>query len=146
MKNMRGKTTPDEVLQAQLDAIARAEGGPMAGTIPLRWLADPTWRCAGYHVSKRFVQARRGRLCVFQYCGRPVHLTFPGDHSGYLDDPANTEGIRVPLGPAGVVRTTTDPAQPTDDARPGPTPRPAHRPQRAVFGLYPRTHQTRRPG
>ena len=26
MKNMRGKTTPDQVLQGQLDAIARAEG------------------------------------------------------------------------------------------------------------------------
>ena len=42
MENMRGKTTPDEVLQAQLDAIAHAEGGPMSGTVPLRWFSDPT--------------------------------------------------------------------------------------------------------
>lgn len=92
MMYMRGKATPDEVLQAQLDAIARAEGGPMEGTVPLRWLADPTWRCAGYHVSKRFVQGRRGRQCVFRYCGRPVHLTFPGDRSGYLDAPRQQGG------------------------------------------------------
>ena len=147
MMYMRGKATPDEVLQAQLDAIARAEGGPMEGTVPLRWLADPTWRCAGFHVSKRFAAGRGGRQCVFRYCGRPVHLTFPGDRSGYLDDPGNAEGIRVPLGPAGAERTTPPaPAQPAADARPAPATRPVLRPQRVVFGLYPRTHQSRRPG
>jgi len=140
METMRGKTTPDEVLQAQLDAIAHAEGGPMSGTVPLRWLSDPTWRCAGYHVSKRFVQGRRGPQCVFRYCGRPVQLTFPGDRSGYLDDPGNTTGIRVPLGPESVVRTTPDPAQTPDAERPGADPRPVRRPQRAVFGLHPKTH------
>jgi hypothetical protein len=46
--DLRGKTTPDQVLQAQLDAIARIEGAPMEGTVPLRWLANPAWRCAGW--------------------------------------------------------------------------------------------------
>ena len=39
MENMRGKTTPEEVLQAQLESIAHAEGGPMSGTVPLRCLS-----------------------------------------------------------------------------------------------------------
>ena len=77
--------TADKALRAQLAAIASAEGGPMRGGVPARWAQDPTWRCSNLHVSKQFQAGRRGRrLCVFRYCGRPVHPTFPEDRSGPL--------------------------------------------------------------
>lgn len=81
---------PREVaaLRAQLAAVAAAEGGPMDGPAPVRWVEDPTWRCANAHVSKRFVPDRRRRQrCVFKFCDAPVLLTFPEDHSGPMAYP-----------------------------------------------------------
>jgi hypothetical protein len=78
---------PREVaaLRAQLAALAAAEGGPMAGPVPARWLQDPTWRCTNSHVSKEFqADRRRRRRCVFRFCEATVQSTFPEDRSGPL--------------------------------------------------------------
>lgn len=68
-------------LTAQLHVIAEAEGGPMSGGVPERWLQTPTWRCPAAHVSTRRAAGRRGR-CLF--CGSAVVSTFPEDRSGPL--------------------------------------------------------------
>jgi len=81
------ETHQEQVLRDRLAAIAGDEGGPLSDGIPVRWLEDPTWRCANQHVSKRFQPARRDhRICVFKYCGQPVYPTFPEDRSGPLTD------------------------------------------------------------
>lgn len=72
-------------LRAQLAAVAAAEGGPMDGPVPVRWLRDPTWRCTNAHVSKEFqTDRRRHRRCVFRFCEATVQSTFPEDRSGPL--------------------------------------------------------------
>jgi len=54
---------------------------------PHRWWEDPTWRCVGDHVSKRYVksEAKGGGVCSVCFCF--VHLTFPEDEDGFLPSP-----------------------------------------------------------
>lgn len=86
---MAKESTDDQLLRARLAAIAAAEGGPAEHSLPTRWAADPTWRCANSHVSKQFNQGRRGRQeCIFKFCRLPVQLTFPDDRSGPLFPPS----------------------------------------------------------
>jgi hypothetical protein len=79
------ETLEEYALRVRLAALAVDEGGPLSDGIPVRWLQNPTWRCANHHVSKRFQHARRGRrVCVFRYCGQVIQPTFPEDRSGPL--------------------------------------------------------------
>lgn len=72
-------------MRVRLAALVVDEGGPLSDGIPVRWLQEPTWRCANLHVSTRFQPDRRGRrICIFKYCGQVVHPTFPEDRSGPL--------------------------------------------------------------
>ena len=85
MAHMGRDTHGDEMLRTRLARIAADElgGGPSDGHVPTRWEAQPTWRCRNLHVSRKFTPAKRDRKeCV--YCGAPVYLTFPEDHSGPL--------------------------------------------------------------
>ena len=134
---MRSTASPDDDLRRQLNAVALTESGPIVEGVPIRWTDDPTWRCAGLHVSKRSIEGRRGRTCVFRYCGLPVRPTFPEDRSGYLDEPHSD---RLPVDPGLFARGISDPGTPVPaDGSATKNPQPRTRPpQRPVFGLYPR--------
>ena len=82
-------STAEQLLRERLVQLALAEGGPVEDFLPVRWIQNPTWRCANSHVSKQFNSGRRGRReCVFKFCRLPVQLTFPEDRSGPLLPPA----------------------------------------------------------
>ena len=42
---MSKETAEDRELRAELEGIGLAEGGPMVGSIPERWLSQPRFRC-----------------------------------------------------------------------------------------------------
>ena len=87
----------------------------MVDGVPIRWTDDPTWRCPGLHVSKRCIERRRGRICVFRFCGLPVRPTFPEDRSGYLEDPHSDHPS---VGPGLYARGIPGPTRPvTKDLR-----------------------------
>jgi hypothetical protein len=97
--------TPDRALRDQLDAAAIAElGQPRRRVVPARWIQDPTWRCAGCHVSKGFNRDRNDRrVCSYQGCTSPVQLTFPEDRSGPLVPSHIPEQFRIAARAAGRV-------------------------------------------
>jgi hypothetical protein len=67
-------------LAITIEARAK-ETGLMFQGMPERWLDDPTWRCAQWHVSKRYLKSEeKGALCL--ECRTKVWLTFPEDHEG----------------------------------------------------------------
>ncbi len=80
---MSRETAEERALRAQLSELALAEGEPLIGGIPERWLQRPRFRCSNFHVADRYEVGRRGRMkCIF--CELPVVQTFPEDRSGPL--------------------------------------------------------------
>lgn len=78
-------------LNDQLVAIARAEGGEQFLGWPDRWYDKPHWRCINGHVSTMVIksEALRRDACPKGQCFAPVHLTFPEDLDGPLQEPTH---------------------------------------------------------
>jgi hypothetical protein len=85
---MARETAEERALRLDLTELALAEGAPLIGGVPERWLQRPRFRCTNFHVADRYSVGRRGRIsCIF--CDLPVQQTFPEDRSGPL---ARTDG------------------------------------------------------
>ena len=92
---MSRETAEERALRAQLSELALAEGEPLTGGVPERWVRRPRFRCTNFHVADRYEVRRRGRMsCIF--CELPVLQTFPEDRSGPLAPPQ--QGSAEPTG------------------------------------------------
>lgn len=76
-------------LVAELQEIAKAEGGPMFMSWPDRWYEAHARRCTNGHVSTTVLKSEAlGRdACLVSACRAPLCLTFPEDQDGPLVRP-----------------------------------------------------------